>query len=447
MATRKDQNRAAWDAAQKSTTESTLGLLADTRETPTNPINVEVRIPKVGDIVLHDTNKKVHFIARDSFKAAPTGWTIIGVVGAKRGTKALIVHKANTSKKWAEVFQWAISGDALTDGESHTGNLKIGDNTYSFTWQTSSLEDFASALHTFVQTNHPTNVGYSCYVDTDGTVILQQDDYSTYLAVTLAGATVTAHVGTELGATSACTKVNPSVGSNTSARMNDWRSIEYWKTNGTSPTEDVDVDATGEAVKLADFKTNTHCASLRQKFCADPSNPTDEDYATYGHYICDKYHHIANPAMTGILAPEYRDGKANTYKLVGVTFKRASDGERVAKYPAAEYCAAAAFSGVKGLDQGDWFMPSMEELADIIGPVSYPTPNSSAANADALNRGLKAINGSQVGNGSDIWTSCRCNHFNAWIFSCNRGNASNNLFYNGYLAVPVALYEIPAGDE
>lgn len=439
MATRKDQNRAAWDAAQKSTTESTLGLLADTRETPTNPINVEVRIPKVGDIVLHDTNKKVHFIARDSFKAAPTGWTIIGVVGAKRGTKALIVHKANTGKKWAEVFQWAISGAALSDGASHTGNLVIGDATYSFTWQTSSEADFAAALHTFVQTNHPTDQPYSCYVDTDGTVILQQDNYNTYKAVSLAGLTVAAHVGTELEANSSIYRKS---GVTTYwGGMNFNKFLAYYSASGTTPTSQMAVTSVDVANKAA-FKTNAFCDLLRAKWCVDPTNPTDADYE---NYIKDCM--CVVPDTRGIFAEQFRDGKANTYKLVGVTFKRASDGERIAKYPAAEYCAAAAFSGVKGLDQGDWFLPSMEELADLIGPVSYPTPNSNAANADALNRGLKAIGGSQVGNGSYIWTSCRYSTYSAWIFDGSNGYAFNISFYNSVLAVPVALYEIPAGDE
>lgn len=438
MATRKDPNRAAWDAAQKSTTESTLGLLADTRGTPTNPINVEVRIPKVGDIVLHD-NKKVHFIARDSFKAAPTGWTIIGVVGVKRGAKALIVHKANTSKKWAEVFQWAITGAALSDGASHTGNLVIGDTTYSFTWQTSSAADFAAALHTFVQTNHPTDQPYSCYVDTDGTVILQQDNYNIYKAVSLVGTTVIAHVGTELEANSSIYRKS---GATTYwGGMNFNNFLSYYSTSGITPTSQMAVTSVDVANKTA-FETNQYCDLLRSKWCADPTNPTDADYENYlKDCMC------IVPDTRGIFAEQFRDGRANTYKLVGVTFKRASDGERVAKYPAAEYCADVSFSGVKGLDQGDWFMPSMEELADIIGPISYPTPNSSAANADTLNRGLKAIGGSQVGNGSGIWTSCRCSANNAWFFYGYRGSANYLNFYSGSLAVPVALYEIPEGDE
>ena len=72
MATRKDANRAAWDAAAKSTTESTLGLLIDTRQTVTNGVNVKSVIPKRGDAVLADADNNVIFVARDSYKTLPT---------------------------------------------------------------------------------------------------------------------------------------------------------------------------------------------------------------------------------------------------------------------------------------------------------------------------------------------------------------------------------------
>ena len=72
MATRKDANRAAWDAAAKSTTESTLGLLIDTRQTVTNGVNVKSLVPKRGDAVLADADNNVIFVARDSYKALPS---------------------------------------------------------------------------------------------------------------------------------------------------------------------------------------------------------------------------------------------------------------------------------------------------------------------------------------------------------------------------------------
>ena len=88
----------------------------------------------------------------------------------------------------------------------------------------------------------------------------------------------------------------------------------------------------------------------------------------------------------------------------------------------------------------------MLELFDIIGPVTYPAPISDPAKADELNRMLKALGLPQIGNGSYVWASCRYGTNGAWI-SGGRGYAINGSFCFGYLAVPVALYEIPEGNE
>ena len=58
---------------------------------------------------------------------------------------------------------------------------------------------------------------------------------------------------------------------------------------------------------------------------------------------------------------------------------------------------------------------------------------------------LKALGLPQIGNGSNVWTSCRCSTYGAWVFSGYFGDAY--VFYYGGLAVPVALYEIPEGNE
>ena len=89
----------------------------------------------------------------------------------------------------------------------------------------------------------------------------------------------------------------------------------------------------------------------------------------------------------------------------------------------------------------------MLELFDIIGPVTYPAPISDSAKADELNRMLKALGLPQIGNGSNVWASCRYSTYSAWFYNGYYGSAYGNHFYNGNLAVPVALYEIPEGNE
>ena len=57
-----------------------------------------------------------------------------------------------------------------------------------------------------------------------------------------------------------------------------------------------------------------------------------------------------------------------------------------------------------------------------------------------INKAAEQIEGADILEiGSYVWTSCRYSTNNAWIFNGNYGGAGNSNFYNGYLAVPVAL--------
>ena len=60
---------------------------------------------------------------------------------------------------------------------------------------------------------------------------------------------------------------------------------------------------------------------------------------------------------------------------------------------------------------------------------------------------LKALGLPQIGNSSNVWSSCRCSTDGAWIYNGYGGHAYDGYFYRGRLAVPVALYEIPEGNE
>lgn len=449
MAYVKPADPAAWAALEKSTTESTVGLIVSTHEAVRNGVNVFVRIPKVGDIVLHDSNNKVHFIALDTYKSLPSGFTTVGVVAAVKGRKVLIVHKANASKKWSDVFRYIVTG-WTADGQDHTcavtlHNTADGNFTYNLSSELSAAEqvtEFADQLNTWLLGHELASYHYSAYEE-DGKVYLQLDNYTAYQDTTsISGLTLTAAIGTELPAISTVPKVE---GNDTYyAYINKGRYTAYSASSGATPSANVTVaDAT---VNKTAFKTSAYCADLRAQFCADTSNPTDAEYADYVGYRVDHYVGIVNPSTRGVMGERFRDGHANTYALVGKTYL-AQDTTRKALYPAAEYCAAAGFAGVKGLEPGDWYLPTVEEIATIMAPVTYPAPDATAASADKVNRSLAAIGGSQIGNGSHFWASCRYNTNYAWVFSGNNGYAVSSYFYYGYQAVPVALFELGTSEE
>ena len=449
MAYVKPATPAAWASLEKSTTESTLGLIESTHEAVRNGVNVVIRIPRKGDIVLHDSNNKVHFVALDTYNALPTGMTVIGVVGDVKGRKVLIVYKANASKKWADVFRWKVSG-WTADGADHACTVTLhntadGTFTYNLASTLSASEqvtEFASQLSAWILEHELANYHYSCYVE-NGEVIFQLDNYvDNQNTTSFSGLTLTAIVGLELPAVSTVPKVE---GNDTYwAYINKNRYNAYISSNGADPSAAVTVAS--DTVKKSAFNSSAYCADLRTQFCADPTSPTDADYKAYTDYRVDHYIGIINPSMRGVMAPEFRDGHANTYALVGKTYKATDDSQKPL-YPAAEYCAGIGFSGVKGLEQGDWYLPSMEEIATLLAPVSYPAPNASASAADELNRGLAKISGSQVGNGTYFWTSCRFNTNIAWFFNGSNGSAINLYFCSGYRALPVALFELGTSEE
>ena len=438
MAIVKKANQAEWDALSKSTTESTIGLLTDTNKPVRNGVNVEVQSPEDGDLVFYDGIKRVHFVAFETHQSTPADWTWIGVVAHREGNRVYILHKTAANKKWAEVFQWAVTGDAMTDGVSHTATIMISADEFAgFTWQTSNVDDFAAALNTFLEANHPTDQPYSCYVDTDGTVIVQQDNYTTYKAVTITGLTCTAHVGTEISMNSNAYKINKA--ESEGGIVNWGRAMAYFRNDNSSTTYNPSSEASltpiypiclpgylGESQYQSD-----HCSNLRAKY-----GQGEEGWLKFMEDMRVKY-----PAAKGILEPQFRDGKANTYKLAGVTYLH-TDGTRHQKYPAAEYCAACGYSGVKGLEPGDWFLPSADDLLKIWPKITYSVPNSAAAAADRINRALQKMGGSQLSNGVNAWTSSRYSTNSAWRFRGNYGILSSNNFYYSNLAAPLALFEL-----
>ena len=57
-----------------------------------------------------------------------------------------------------------------------------------------------------------------------------------------------------------------------------------------------------------------------------------------------------------------------------------------------------------------------------------------------INKAAEQIEGADILEiGSRVWTSCRYLTGSAWIYSGGSGSAYYGSFYNGYLAVPVAL--------
>ena len=125
-----------------------------------------------------------------------------------------------------------------------------------------------------------------------------------------------------------------------------------------------------------------------------------------------------------------RDGLART-KLIA-SYKD-TFGEPVA--PAANYCYNV---DTVALPKGNWYLPTVEDLADLLRIIKYGTNGS--VSSDPINKTLAAMGGNTISNGSYLWSCCRNSSGGAWLASGHYGFFVSSYLYLELSAVPVSLY-------
>ena len=437
-------DRAAHDAAVKSEMESTVALIENVNETVIDGVNAVVDQPGVGDIVCRDENRKIKFIALDTFHAGmfPTAWETIGVVALRRGNELMIVSKENASQKWMDVYPYVVTGYEL-DGEEHTAQLRLhGRPTtttyYEFAYTASTVDEFVTALQQFLTTSGETD--WSAYKDTDGRVILQYDNYTTteYYTANLTqatGLTLTAKI--TLDVPEAAPNFLRQCGTRGYGVWSAARAKVYFKPDSTNssfnPTSPVSSVPTYPIcwpgfAGISEHRDGDMCLWLRQQYCADPEHPTEAEWEAYMDDICLKV-----PAMTGGAGIRWRDGRAVTDSLKDITYL-AADGTRKPLYPAARYCSQ--FFG------GEGFLPSASQLYELMKDATYGLSGVTRDKADPVNRSLYAIGGSALGITSTWWLCLRYSAASA--FYANYAGYVDNLYpFNSRRCAPLSLLTLP----
>ena len=406
--------------------------------------NVLVRVPKRGDILVIDANKEYQYIALETFSklALPATWQIVGEVSNVKGEDVYARRGTCASKKWAEVFLWKITNYSL-DGAEHNVTFTINSKACSLTYNATDLDSLASQLNTTVSAFDFGGHNYTVYVR-NGELILQHNTYTTYLGVTATGVSVTQNVAPELNATAVMLRRNGNRNGE-GAVFNPDRSLIYFMQDLESTTYNPATDVTSlqraypiclPAYLGTSTKQSDHCALLREHYGASVSG--------WLKFMNDM--RVVNPWNYGIMA---QNGKENTYKLAGQTYL-ASDGTQKPLYPAFDYCAEVEFD-CDGLRKGDWYLPGINEVADMMEGITYPaiydketgtSKSVAAANADAFTRGANAIGGTVIANNNYVWSSCRCVANGAWRYLGIHGFAAIVSFCSAILAVPVVLLKI-----
>ena len=398
--------------------------------------------PKIGDIVCYDENRKVKFIALDTFHAGtfPAAWETVGVVVLRKGNKVTICSKNNEAKKFMEVYPYIVSGYTL-DGVEHTAQLRLHgkpgtDTWYEFKYTASTDSEFVTQLKQFLTDNGETD--WSAYMDAQYRVILQYDNYTSgeYLTTTLtyvSGLTLTGQVTVD------CPQ-QPDFWRKCGNRGNGvWhaeRAKVYFRNDLSTPAYNpaTDVNSVPEypicwpAFAGTSQYQSDHCLWLRQQYCKDPAHPTEAEWEAY---IDDITHRI--PYMLAGNAPKWRDGALLSEPLKGITY-RATDGTQKPLYPAVEYCSQ--FFDGKG------YLPSMAEQIECFGNVTYGLTGVTRDKADPINRSLYAIGGSAIGCASGWWSSGRGYTGSNWC-AVSLGNIDTGHFCLSRHCVPLVFFELP----
>lgn len=450
---------AAYNADVKSAFESQVSLIGADNAIKFDGRNVivDIRSAKTGSIAVLDGNHALHFVSVETFDSASfmSNFEVVGVVRigvdhpSFRG-KVAIMYKAPAEKRLSDIYQYRLTG-FICDGTARAGTLSIREDSdswaanhdYAISYNAANELALVGQLNTYFKANEPFKTqGWVAKLNDDNTIYLifkftdwRQARYNTGKA----GFALSANLFPEWIATTAMLRANGQRSGE--GTITNWaRALAYFRNDNSSTTYNPSKDVT--SVKMSypvclpgylgtSQYQEDHCSYLRSvygegeqgwlKFMASflPVRPTE--YGSNG----DK--------------AKYGDARKNTYYLASQRYVDA-DGNTQPTSPAADFAANINYDH-ELLKKGQWVLPDSDLLFDVIGGIEYPTTND--RNADVINRALKAIGASALGNGSGVWSCSRFNSIVGWCAGGGSGCAGSGYLCSSFLAVPLVLLDVP----
>ena len=451
----KFNTEAEYAAAPKPTTESAVSRVLATNAIYEDGVMVETDMPEQGDICVIDAAGKERYFTLDSYNGSllSANWTPVGFVEWRRGS-IVKVDRVLGNYKWAQYFPWKVTNYVL-DGSEHAFSFSVTVSGTAYmcegNYSGETIEEVAASMNAIVKVFNFGGHSYHVYVRA-GELILQHDTYTTYLAVTATGVTVTQRVGTEITASSAMPRRNGAK-SGEGAVINLDRALIYFRQDLSSttynPNSDVTSIARGYPVCLPAYLGTSqyqsdHCALLRSHY-----GPGEAGWIKFMENQFAAYLSRQGIFETHI----YGEGHENTYKLAGQKVEDAS-GNEAAFYPAFDAVAAVGFD-CDGMRAGDWYLPTIGEIVELKKGIKYPaiykegvgSVSTVAAEADRISRACAKLNMSQVQNSSNAWSSSRYGANGAWYFNGSNGCAYYSYFCNAFQVVAAALLKLRAAQD
>lgn len=378
------------------------------------------RVPEIGDAMINTPNG-FRFVGSDATSEFFADNPTVGVVFYVRGRNGLLTPGDIGSFKWSDVADFEITKIPDVSGTLAVTlqGVSVGDFVYTRTEGT--LDEFVSQLNTWLKTNAARWEAYMY----NGKAYLQLSDYTAYSSTnTITGCTLVKLIGSELAnetVSSNSNHIRQFIAYNGMCRQR----LEEWATNNTDKNCNPTTRMNGTTQLFETLPVS------KTYYDGELGDGLRENYATYQEYL-DATMTLPFEMNRGIM--QYRDGRKNTDLLVAKRLLKR--GEEICPYTAA--LKASQFdSGIDGYKSGDYWLPSMHELAILMRDITTGTTKGD----DVINAQLKKAGLGEISSTSGRWSSSRYHTSVAWNFSGN-GIAGGDYFYYGCRVAPVSAFKI-----
>lgn len=396
----------------------------------------------VGDAVYADANGKVHFIVSSTINPStlPSSWEFVGVVAIREGTKATILYKnENSGIRFANCWLFKVTGLTFPLASSvsmvmqqgpASGSTPVEVGTYTSSEGVATLDEFVEDLDDWLQDN-PTASGaiadYGWHAakmkDADGNdscfIIVDKFDYQSRFSPvksSTSGATAPMHMWNYAGFTTDVTQIKRKDGVNTYAVVWNKDRFKAYNTNVNSPTDSL---TTTGLFNEAGFEATTTVKGY---------------YGNYDNYLD---HMVPDTdATTGAYAVFKGLGKQTADRLNAVKYTPLNGTEK-AVFGAEAYAAgqkAHSTASVPGLDEGDWYIPGIDEEYEIFSAMKTD-------GSDPVNAAFVAAGSSPRSLSVARWVPARNGTNNEWLLDSN-GCFNYRYFTSAYRACCVALLDL-----
>ena len=440
--------------------QSSILHTVDINKITVNGVNVIVDKPKRGDIMCITKDQKVIWIDGLSInpKQLSQEFEPVGICLVVKGNKAIVRYKEERSFRWAASERWELPNSSImNDGAEHTLKITLNgvENPTSLvltTVDTTSRKAFVDKLNTWFKDNDTDYSAELVELDTDLPAVDTTDDKdgNSYRNRVIVNARFTGDswktiniegigAGTRaiakyIKAVHWCYRNNRFTANYPiCCKAKTYDSIQISQKAPTSAMTSINKVPGGVwegqcPVRLVDFVNDTNCKLLRDTF------------ASYDEYFDSMMTKL--PCGAGGAIAEFPSGKENTYKLSDCTFLDNAKGKQEVLYPAANWAASIDLNAAK-LGKGNWWLPSVAEMTQIMTDITYNT-SFWETKPDIINSVLKKLTSSgwsELSTSTFRWTSSKYGPNIPYYYSGNVGLLGSHSFYIVYTVSPITIYE------